>query len=129
MIKMYLPNNPSKFIGKAKVIRVKRVKMTCGGGIGGSCWDEYVVDFPETPKHDLIKVTDYKGKKMTINTVYVVKVVDSQIVVITTDSKNPNYYGTKSFYYETSCDEDVVLCNEYGNSEKHGVKFLESINL
>ena len=129
MIKIYLPNTPSKFVGKAKIIKVKRVKMTCGGGIGGSCWDEYVTDFPETPKHDLIKVTNYKGVKMTINTAYVVKVVDSQIVIITTDSKNPNYYGVKSFYYETPCDDNIVLCSEYGDSEKHGVKFLGSINL
>ena len=129
MIKMYLPNTPSKFIGMAKVIKIKKVKMTCGGGIGGASWDEYVVDFPETPKCDLIKVTDYKGKKMTLNTRYIVKVTDSQIVMIATDSKNPNYYGKKKFYYETPCDDDIVLCNEFGDSEKRGVKFLESINL
>lgn len=129
MIKIYLPNTPSRFIGKAQILKVKKVKMTCGGGIGGCSWDEYIVDFPETPKHDLIKVADYKGNKMTLNTRYVVKVTDSQIVMITTDSQNPNYYGVKRFYYETPCNEAIMLCNEYGNSEKHGVKFLECINL
>ena len=129
MIKMYLPNTPSKFVGKAKVLKVKKVKMTCGGGMGGASWDEYVVDFPETPKCDLIKVTNYKGEKMTLNTRYVVKVTDSQIVIITTDSQNPHYYGTKRFYYETPCDDDIVLCNEYGDSEKRGVKLFDSVNL
>lgn len=129
MIKMYLPNTPSRFIGKAKIIKVKKVKMTCGGGMGGAQWDEYLLDFPETPRHDLVKVTNYKGEKMTINTAYVVKIVDRQIVVVTTDSQNPTYYGKKSFYYETFCDENVVQCNEYKRGDQNDIKLLEIINL
>lgn len=132
MIKMYLPNTPSRFVGNAKVIKVQKVRMTCGGGMGGASWYEYVVDFPETPRHDLVKVTNYKGEKMTLNTAYVVKVEDSQIVAITTDSKNPTFYGMKSFYYETPCDDNVILCAEYGPNElydRYGIKFLERIDL
>lgn len=129
MIKMYLPNTPSRFIGKARVMKVKRVKMTCGGGMGGASWNEYVLDFPETPKHDLIKVTNYKGEKMTINTAYVVKIMDSQIVAIVTDSQNPTFRGKKCFYYETPCDDNVVLCSEYGPNDKDSIKFLERIDL
>ena len=129
MIKMYLPNTPSRFVGKPKVIKVKRVKMTCGGGMGGASWDEYIVDLPESTEQGLIKVTNYKGEKMTLNTRYVVKIVDSQIVAITTDSQNPNFYGKKSFYYETPCDDNVVQCNEYGGNDKNGIKFLERIDM
>ena len=129
MIKMYLPNTPSKFVGKAKVIKVQKVKMTCGGGMGGASWDEYIVDFPESIESGLVKVTNHKGKKMTLNTRYIVKIVDSQIVVITTDSQNPTYYGKKSFYYETPCDDDVVQCNEYKRGDQDNIKFLERIDL
>ena len=129
MIKMYLPNTPSKFIGKAKVIKTKKIKMTCGGGMGGSVWDEYITDLPENIEHGLIKVTNYKGEKMTLNTSYIVKIVDSQIVVITTDSQNPTYRGKKSFYYETSCDDNVVQCNEYKRNGEEDMKLLEIIDL
>ena len=129
MIKMYLPNTPSRFVGKARVIKVKKVKMTCGGGMGGSVWDEYVVDYPERVGQGLIEVTDYRGKQMSLNTRYIVKVTDSQIVVITTDSQNSNFYGKKSFYYETPCDNNVVLCNEFGGNDKDNIKLIERIDL
>ena len=129
MIKMFLPNTPSKFVGKAKVIKVNKITMTCGGGIGGSSWSEYIVDFPDNVEQGLVKVTNYKGEKMTLNTRYVVKIADSQIVVIITDSQNPNFYGKKSFYYETPCDDNVVLYADYGSNDKDGIKLLERIDL
>ena len=103
--------------------------MTCGGGMGGASWDEYIVDFPETSKCDLVKVSNYKGEKMTLNTRYVVKVIDSQIVMITTDSQNPTYRGKKSFYYETPCDDNVVQCSEFCGSDRNNIKLLERIDL
>ena len=128
MIKIYLPNTPSKFVGDAKIFKVKKVKMTCGGGVGGSSWYEYIVDFPELFGGGMLNVTNYKGEKMILNTRYIVKVSDSQVVGITTDSQNSHYSGIKTNYYETPIDDNVVLHNDYGKTEVNGIKWLESID-
>lgn len=128
MIKIYLPNTPSHFVGGAKIYKVKKVKMTCGGGMGGSVWNEYIIDFPENIGTGHIDVTNYKGEKMLLNTRYIVKVTDSQVVGITTDSQNSHYFGVKTNYYETPIDDDVVLHNDYGKTESDGIKWLERID-
>ena len=127
MIKMYLPNTPSHFVGDAKIFKVKKVKMTCGGGMGGSSWDEYIVDFPQNFGNGMLNVTNYKGEKMILNIRYIVKITDSQVVGITTNSQNLNYYGIKTNYYETPID-DVDLYEEYGKNEVNGVKWLDRTN-
>lgn len=132
MIKMYLPNTPSKFVGDAKIFKVKKVLMTCGGGIGGSSWNEYIVDFPENFMfgNGMLNVTNYKGEKMMLSIRYIVKISDSQIVGITTDSRNPTYSGVKTNYYETPIDDEVCLINEYGNNrDAEGIKWLDRIDL
>lgn len=125
MIKIYLPNTPSHFVGDAKIFKVKKVKMTCGGGMGGSLWYEYIVDFPEHFGNGMLNVTNYKGEKMMLNIRYIVKVSDSQVVGITTDSQNSHYGGIKTNYYETPIDDDIVLHNDYGKTEVDGIKWLE----
>lgn len=132
MLKMYLPHTPSKFIGEAEPIEVKKIKMTCGGGIGGSVWDEYIQSytFPENLPDGLIKLTNFKGEEITLNTRYMVKITDSQIVGITVESKN-HYIGEglKKYYYETPCDLNIVLCSEYNSRETEKLTFIEKIDL
>ena len=125
MIKMYLPNTPSHFVGGAKIFKVKKIRMTCGGGMGGSSWYEYIVDFPHNFGNGMLNVTNYKGEKMLLNIRYIVKVSDSQIVGITTDSQNSHYGGVKTNYYETPIDDNVELCEEYGKTEVDGIKWLD----
>ena len=120
MITMYLPNTPSQFVGGAKIIKVKKVLMTCGGGMGGSSWTEYIVDFPrDINEKNIVKVTNWKGEKMHLNTRYIVKVTDGQIVGITIDSQNKNCgVGVSTHYYATPIDNDVRLQNTYGDNEQ-----------
>lgn len=127
MIKMYLPNTPSFFMEPAKIYKVKKVKMTCGGGMGGCSWDEYIVDFPKNFQfgNGWLDVTNYKGEKMILNARYIVKISDSQIVGMKTNSQNPHYAGIKTNYYETPIDDSVELCEGYGNNEVNGVKWLD----
>lgn len=129
MIKIYLPNTPSTFVGGAKIYKVKKVMMSCGGGMGGSKWYEYIVDFPEHLYNAHIEVTDYKGNKMLLNTRYIVKATDSQVVAITTNSKNPYNFGIKTFYYETPVDDNVMLYEKFGETEKaEGIEWLGKTN-
>ncbi len=122
MLKIGLPNTPSQFIGKEKIIKAKKVLMTCGGGMGGSKWNEYIVDFPDkiAPSNTLIDVTNYLGEKIKLNIAYIVKVSDTQIVSIATDSSNPHYKGKFRYFYETPIDDKVVLIKEYSNNEEFG---------
>ena len=131
MIKFYLPNTPSYFVGDVDIKKVKKVKMTCGGGMGGSCWYEYIScdTMPEDLNYGLINVVNYKGEKITINTMYVVKITEREVASIVTDSQNPHYSGIKKFFYEIPCGEEVGLCNEYGRTEEqHGVELIEVMN-
>ena len=128
MIKFYLPNTPSYFVGDVDIKKVKKVKMTCGGGMGGSCWYEYIScdTMPEDLNYGLINVVNYKGEKITINTMYVVKITEREVASIVTDSQNPHYSGIKKFFYEIPCGEDIELCNEYGRTEEqHDVELIE----
>lgn len=121
MLKIGLPNTPSCFVGKEKIIKAQKVLMTCGGGMGGTQWNEYIVDFPDylTPNDTLIDVTNYLGEKIKLNVAYIVKVSDTQIVSFTTDSKNPHNKGKFKFFYETPIDNKVILVREFleGNKE------------
>ena len=131
MIKFYLPNTPSYFVGDVDIKKVKKVKMTCGGGMGGSCWYEYILcdTMPENLSYGLIDVENYKGEKITINTMYVVKIMEREVASIVTNSQNPYHSGIKKFFYEIPCGEKVELCNEYGETEKqHGVELIEVMN-
>lgn len=131
MIKFYLPNTPSYFVGKVDIKRVKKVKMTCGGGMGGNCWYEYILcdTMPEDLNYGLINVVNYKGEKITINTMHVVKITEREVANIVTDSQNLHYSGIKKFFYEIPCGEEVKLYNEYGRTEEqHGVELIEIVN-
>ena len=131
MIKIYLPNTPSYFVGEVDIRRVKKVKMTCGGGMGGSCWYEYILcdTMPENLSYGLINVVNYRGEKITLNTSYIVKIEGKQVANIITNSQNPTYGGVKRFFYEIPCGETVELCNDYGKTEEqHGIELIEIVD-
>ena len=115
MLKIGLPNTPSCFVGKEKIIKAQKVLMTCGGVMGGTQWNEYIVDFPDylTPNDTLVDVTNYLGEKIKLNVAYIVKVSDTQIVSITTDSENSCSKGKFKFFYETPIDDKVILVPEF----------------
>ena len=71
--KIYLPLSPSKYLSKPKVSSVIVVKMSCGGGMGGSRWNEYLLD--KDIKEGLNTYTRIDGVKIKINSKYVVSVV------------------------------------------------------
>ena len=65
--------SPSKFISYEEV-DAYRVTMSCGGGMGGSRWDELITeDIPCGVGEQVIECTDVYGRKLKINTRWVVK--------------------------------------------------------
>ena len=72
LIEIGLPCTPSKFINSSEKVGY-RVKMSCGGGMGGSNWNEFFAEAVPEGSHQLVSLEDYKGRNKTINTKYVVK--------------------------------------------------------
>lgn len=132
MIKVYLRYSDEVFVGDVKTYNVKKVLMTCSGGIGGCSWCEYIIDFPKHMDTTAMEVTNYLGVKMILNPRYIVKVSDSQVIAVTTNNENrlSRAYGMKTTYYETPIDGDIQIYNEVKNTEQYnqGVEFLTRID-
>lgn len=71
--KVYFPNTPCEWLSKMTVTKVIVVTMTCGGGMGGSRWKEFLID--DDIKDGLHTYTRIDGVKIKINSKYVVRVV------------------------------------------------------
>ncbi len=90
------PLTPSTWIGEPKYYPITRIKITCGGGMGGSSWYEYVDRIPLDKFEDftgkMLRVKTVDGNEKLINPNYVVE-VDSEITMIcaTLNSQNPHF--------------------------------------
>ena len=131
MLSIFLPNTPAQFIGKPEVYEIIKVKMTCGGGMGGCSWNEYIRShsFPINPK-GMIRVINYKGEEIMLNADYMVKASRCQIVTIDISSQNPHYGGFKRYYYESPVCRDIALVNKFGDTTKQrGVELVDTIEI
>lgn len=61
------------------------LSMTCGGGMGGCRWKEYI-KATELKPNTLVEVETLFGEKKTINTEYVVKAETKKYIVVKEDS-------------------------------------------
>ena len=88
------PMTPSEWIGDAIYTPVSRIKMSCGGGMGGSSWYETVerIDIDNVDLNKPLIVTTIDGNKKMLNPRYIV-LIDSEITMVTRklNSKNDNY--------------------------------------
>lgn len=75
---------PSKWMGNPEYVKITRLKMTCGGGLGGQSWYEYVYR-QKIPSNQIAAFTRYDGKEIHINTSYVVEAEDFTQVKATLD--------------------------------------------
>lgn len=93
-LKIGKPMTPSKWIGDVIYTPVSRIKMSCGGGMGGSAWYETVerIDIDNIDLNKPLIVTTIEGNKRMLNPKYIV-LIDSEITMATRklDSKNPNF--------------------------------------
>ena len=100
--KIYKSCSPSKTPVVVEEKDILVVKMTCGGGMGGSCWDEFFLteDLSSIPSDALHTFTDaITGEEKSINTKYVVKIEGRQMLKVyqdITEWKN---------YHKKTCDK------------------------
>lgn len=112
-----LPLTPAKFTTKSPIIVSETsaiLVMSCGGGMGGSHWKEYIVDF--TPEKftstGLIFVTLFDGSRKMINLANVVTVKPTTIYKACVKNENDNFSHNYQEMYFTS-DTMPVFVNKY----------------
>lgn len=145
MIKVYKPFTPSEYVD-SNYYKVISIKMSCGGGMGGASWYEYIkADTPQKMKEiysaitkgGIIKVVDYLGNTKYINTNYVVMTQEQSIYELTIENKGNTYYeiiegGKYIFRYLINERKTKEIKNintfeytfEYGNNEESIGKLL-----
>lgn len=91
-----VPNTPCKWVGEPQYKSYLELLVTCGGGMGGSKWYEYIeessTDLTQCP--GMIYVTTIEGKHIFINTRFVVKAQEVRVMTVNCESDNP-YCGGK----------------------------------
>ena len=68
--------NPSYWEGEPEYTPITRIRMSCGGGMGGAQWFEYIYRLGKIPSNTIMKVKRYDGKVISLNTSYVVSAED-----------------------------------------------------
>ena len=121
-MKIYRTCSPSSFTGKEEIHNMLKIRMSCGGGLGGSSWYEYIHDTNELEGETPVWVTNYRGEKVKLNPKFMVKITPISIVKVTEDITEWKFYGgTKPLhekylrirYIETPPYERVDLVNDY----------------
>ena len=112
---IYLTKTPAEFVD-SKIENVLRIKMSCGGGMGGSSWYETVKPTQLNP-NDLIEVETIQGETKLINTSFVVSATLKQLITVTEIHQNTNFKETMGkelhYHYLAPLNVDVKINNRY----------------
>lgn len=119
-MKIYRSCNPSKFVKHEEIHNILKVKMSCGGGLGGAKWYEYIQEpcENELEGNSPVWVTDYLGEELLINPRFIVKANRISITKVVEDitewqrALDGKQY-LKTIYLEISPYETVTLVDEY----------------
>lgn len=92
---IYLETSPAWWVGDPEYTKIKRVKLTCGGGMGGSVWYDYVLRDSDTcvdlGNEKLIEYTRWDGTKVTYNPRYIV-CIENFTMVRAKLIRDPKYF-------------------------------------
>lgn len=116
---LFLPKTPAHWLGDEPEYRkISRVEMTCGGGMGGCHWYEYInrgeMQDVTVGGVKMLECTRWNGKKVTINPQYVVAIEDYTLLLATYYSRNPNYpTGEYTVKYLAQDWQTVELVNDW----------------
>lgn len=119
-MKIYRSCNPSKFVKHEEIHGILKVKMSCGGGLGGAQWYEYIKEpcEGELEGDSPVWVTDYLGEELLINPKFIVKANRISITKVVEDitewkrALDGKQY-LQTMYIEISPYEAVTLADEY----------------
>lgn len=88
-----LPMTPSRWTGKIEYHPITKITVSCGGGIGGSRWDEYVdrIELRDISTEKMLIVNTINGEERLINPHYIVTAENLTMASAVIDSQNPNF--------------------------------------
>ncbi|RAP49228.1 MAG: hypothetical protein BZ138_08100 [Methanosphaera sp. rholeuAM270] len=101
--KIGYPTSPSLWTGEPEYVEIMVFTVSCGGGMGGSKWYEYVLREEINP-NTLQEFTTIEGDKILINTSNVVKVSYYTLVRARYKTINYIYFEVKSEYETNPID-------------------------
>lgn len=116
-VKMPYPMTPGYWVDDSPTYEnVVRVRMTCGGGVGGAQWFEYMVGvaLEDIADAKFFIFKDLNGKDVMINTSYIVEAKPFKIAKAVYHSDNHNF--TKGNYvvrYLLDPNATAELVSEY----------------
>ena len=119
---IYLPCTPSRWTGEPEYKKITRIRITTGGGIGGSKYSEYIEQTDDIESNKIQEFTRITGKKVKINTRYITDLEDFILVTVKLENENHNCYhlGLNTFQYimDESLGE-AILINRYGDTRTY----------
>ena len=126
-MRIYRTCSPSKLIEKYEMQGMLKLTMTCGGGMGGSRWEEYI---EETTGDEMMSdqnewVRNYLGEEIMLNPRFVVKMERVSVIKVVEDITNwkTHHSGAdgnqylKTMYFEAKPFEKITLVDDYKYDE------------
>lgn len=117
-----LPRTPSRWVGEPQYKPITSITMSCGGGMGGSKWHEYVERVEEIPSNSIITLKRIGGhgtyaEDIKVNTSFIVSAEDLTLVTIHLDSDNPHFRRGLFEYKVLVRDGHKVRLSDYYDSD------------
>lgn len=114
---------PSHWEGAPKYLPITRLNMTCGGGVGGSNWYEYVYRVDNIPSNTIMEFIRYDGKQIKINTTYIVgaedfKLATARLNISEWATATKSYNNDTIETYRVLIDDNAELKLMTNDSEK-----------
>lgn len=115
--KLYKSMSPSSWVSDGvSYLPVTKLTMTCGGGLGGSRWAEFVKRIPIENigcGGDFSVLESWDGKKFLINKFYLVRAEQLTIASAVLRSANPNHpKGDYTYYWLVEDGHELELAEE-----------------
>lgn len=113
-----------------------KVKMSCGGGLGGTSWEEYGKFLDELKPATIVRFEDhFTGAVKLLNTNYIVTAQVRKYVSILSDLSRNTCYGKeyhfsiRTYLMDTDAEYSLVdKCNiepEVGDAELINIQFIK----
>lgn len=117
------PRTPSTWVGEPNYRDILRLRVTAGGGMGGSLWVEYVdrndyrvvnVGGVEMVEYHRVGTMGSSPERVTLNPKNIVSIEEFELIICTYYSRNPYFeIGEHTLYLIANDGHRVRLVNEF----------------
>lgn len=114
-----VPMTPGRWVNKIPKYReMTRLRMSCGGGMGGSSWYELVdrIDLADLMQKNYLTTKNWEGKEIALNLNYLVKAEQYTLATAKYDSQNQNIeylMGVNEYNWLIEDGNTIRLIDDY----------------